>query len=39
MPDEPLDGGAAELDGVAALTWSAAQVRQELISIRGLLAP
>jgi DNA-binding transcriptional MerR regulator len=30
---------AAEFDGVGTLTLSAAQVRQELISIRGLLGP
>ncbi len=29
----------SHLAGVERLTWSAAQVRQELISIRGLLAP
>ena len=29
----------ADLGSVDRLTWSAAQVRQELISIRGLLAP
>ncbi|MEO6362289.1 MAG: MerR family transcriptional regulator [Caldimonas sp.] len=33
--DEP----STEFDGVGALTLSAAQVRQELLSIRGLLAP
>ena len=35
--DDPL--AAARFADVDRLTWSASQVRQELISIRGLLAP
>ena len=42
--DEPLssidaESATANLADVERLTWSAAQVRQELISIRGLLVP
>jgi len=35
----PIDDVEPTLDGVAASPWTTAQVRAELLSIRGLLAP
>jgi DNA-binding transcriptional MerR regulator len=37
--DAASDGNGAEFEAVGAVTLSAAQVRQELLSIRGLLGP
>jgi DNA-binding transcriptional MerR regulator len=36
---EARDGDRAEIDALGTITFSAAQVRQELLSIRGLLGP
>ncbi len=38
VDDPHLGDAAAAIDGFDALTWSTAQVRAELLSIRGLLA-